>query len=99
MHDTANGLRRISLPRTWVNKDHQTRLRLLLNEVHVLAKPVRCSPYVGLGVRLFRPTLFEVLLSGGRLAGRERFTSARVARRRPWRFLLYRGTTQTRQKP
>ena len=37
---------------------------------------VRRGPYAGLGVHILRSTLFEVLVSGGKLAGGERFTSA-----------------------
>jgi hypothetical protein len=59
-----------------VNKDHQARLRLLVDEELTLVKPVRCSSYAGLGVQILRPTLFEDLVCGGKFAGRERFTSA-----------------------
>jgi hypothetical protein len=62
-------------PLRWVNKDDHARLRFLVNEEHALAKPVRCSPEAGLGVHILRPTLFELLICGGNLAGRERFTS------------------------
>src|SRR5829696_10023197 len=77
MRNPALGLRRISLPRTWVNKDHQTRLNLLVNEEHTLAKQVRRGLDTGLGVHILRTMLFELLVCGGKLAGHERFTSAR----------------------
>jgi hypothetical protein len=41
MRNPALGLRRISLPRTRVNKDHHARLRFLVNEEHPLTKAVR----------------------------------------------------------
>jgi hypothetical protein len=71
MRNPTLGLRRISLPRTRVNKDHQTRLSLLVNEEYAGAKLVRCSPYAGLGVHILRPTLYELLAGGGKLAARE----------------------------
>jgi hypothetical protein len=70
-----NEVRRILLPLRWVNKDDHARLRFLVSEEHAGAKPVRCSPEAILGVHILRPTLFELLVCGGNLAGRERFTS------------------------
>ena len=64
------------LPRRWVNKDHHTRLGLLVDDEHARAKPVRCGPEAGLGAQVLRPTLFELLVCVGKLAGRERLTSA-----------------------
>src|SRR5215207_9266741 len=64
------------LVRGWVNKDHQVRLSLLVNEKHTLAKAVRCGLDIGLGVQVLRPTLFEVLICVGKLTGGERFTIA-----------------------
>src|SRR5215203_1866368 len=66
------------LVRGWVNKDHQVRLSLLVNEEHALAKPVRCGLDAGLVIQVLRPTRFEVLVCGGNLAGRERFTSTGI---------------------
>jgi hypothetical protein len=71
-------VRRILLPLRWVKKDDHARLRFLVNEEHAGAKPVRCSPEAGLGVHILRPTLFELLVCGGKLAGRERFTSTGI---------------------
>src|SRR5829696_2770113 len=71
-------LRRILLLRRWVNKDDHARLRFLVSEEHALAKPVRCSPEASLGVHILRPTLFELLICGGNLAGGERFTSTGI---------------------
>src|SRR5215203_4743223 len=62
-------------PLRWVNKDDYARLRFLVSEEHAGAKPVRCGPEAALGVHILWPTLFEVLVCGGNLAGRERFTS------------------------
>ena len=76
MQDRGNGLRRIPLLRRWVNKDHQARLRLLVNDEHKLVNPVRCGLDPGLGVLMLRSVLCEVLIGGGKLAGRERLTSA-----------------------
>ena len=61
-----------------MNKDDYARLRFLVNEEHALVKPVRCGPEAGLGVHILRPTLFELLVCGGNLAGRERFTSTGI---------------------
>ena len=61
-----------------MNKDDYARLRFLVNEEHPGTKPVRCGPEAGLGVHILRPTLFEVLVCGGKLAGRERFTSTGI---------------------
>jgi hypothetical protein len=52
-----------------VNKYHQARLSLLVNEEHTLVKPVRRGLDTSLGVQMLRPTLFEVLVCGGNLAG------------------------------
>ena len=71
-------VRRIPLLGTWVNKDHNVRLRLLVNEKHALAKLVRCSPEAGLGAQILRSTLFELLVCVGKLAGSERFTSTGI---------------------
>jgi hypothetical protein len=76
MHDRAFELRRIPLLRTRVNKDHQARLRLLVDEEHPLAKAVRLGTEAGLGVQILWSTLFEDLVCGAKLAERERFTSA-----------------------
>src|ERR671913_2116359 len=69
-------VRSIHLLRRWVNKDHYPRLRLLVDDKHTLAKPVRCGPETGLGVHILRPTLYELLVCVGKLAGRECLTSA-----------------------
>jgi hypothetical protein len=61
MRNPALGLRRILLPRTRVNKDHQIRLSLLVNEELAGAKQVRRGLDTGLGVQILRPTLFEPL--------------------------------------
>jgi hypothetical protein len=61
---------------TRVHKDHDTRLSLFVNEEHALANPIRRGLYTGFGVQILRPTLFEVLVCVGKLAGCERFTSA-----------------------
>ena len=61
-----------------MNKDDYARLRFLVNEEHAGPKPVRCGPEASLGVHILRPTLFEVLVCGGNLAGRERFTSTGI---------------------
>src|SRR5215208_3621115 len=71
-------LLRTHLLRGGVNKDDYARLRFLVNEEHAGAKPVRCGPEAGLGVHILRPTLFEALVCGGNLAGRERFTSTGI---------------------
>src|SRR5215211_5166184 len=76
MQDSVCELRRIPILRRWVNKDHQARLRLLVNDEHALAKLVRCSPYAAFGVHILRSKLCELLVGGGKLAGRECFTSA-----------------------
>src|SRR5215213_489164 len=67
---------RINLLRGGVDKDHHARLRILVNDEHALAIPVRCGLDTGLGVRILRPLLFEVLVGVGKLAGGERFTRA-----------------------
>ena len=59
-----------------VSKDDYTCPRFLVNEEHAGAKPVRCGPEAGLGVHILRPTLFEVLVCVGKLAGSEPLTSA-----------------------
>src|SRR5215212_7218504 len=69
-------VRRITLLRGWVNKDHHARLRLLVNDEHAPAKLIRCSPEPALGAQILWSTLFELLICGGKLAGRELFTSA-----------------------
>ena len=68
--------RRIYLLRSWVSKDHYARLRFFVNEEHALAKVVRCGSEAGLGAQVLRPTLFELLVCVGKLAGRECLTSA-----------------------
>src|SRR5215216_4037343 len=69
-------LRTNLLRRRRVYKDHQVCPRLLVNEEHALAKPVRRGIDAGLGVQILRPTLFEVLVCVGKLTGREGFASA-----------------------
>src|SRR5215208_6221402 len=76
MRNPTLGLRGISLPRTWVSKDHQTRLNLLVNEEHTLAKAVRCGLDPALGVQMLRAVLCELFIGGDKLARREHFTSA-----------------------
>ena len=76
MQDLGYELPRIPILRRWVNKDHHVRLRLLVNDEHALAKLVRCSPYAGLGAQILRSKLCELLVCDGKLAGRERLTSA-----------------------
>jgi hypothetical protein len=61
-----------------VNKDYYARLRFLVNEEHAGAKPVRCGPDPGLGVLMLRSVLCEFLVGGDKVAGSERFASARV---------------------
>jgi hypothetical protein len=75
MQDPASELRRIHLLRGWVNKYHHARFRLLVDDEHPLAIPVRCGPEAGLGIQVLRPILFEVLVGVDKLAGGERFTS------------------------
>ena len=62
-------LLRIYLLRCWVNKDHHAPLSLLVNEEHTLAKLESCGLHTGLGVQIFGPTFFEVLVGFGKLAG------------------------------
>src|SRR5215208_5628044 len=62
--------------RRWVNKDHQARLRFLVNDERALAKAVRCGLDPALAVQILRSVLCELLIGGDKLAGRERFTSA-----------------------
>src|SRR5215204_6247134 len=76
MRDPASELRRIPLLRTWVHKDHQARLRLLVDEEHTLANPVRCGGDAGIVIQILWSTLFEDLVCGGKFVGRELFTSA-----------------------
>src|SRR5215216_7384760 len=78
MRNPALGLRRIHLQSTRLNKDHQARLSLLVNEEHSLVKAVRCGPYAGLGVHIMRPNHLEMLVCGGKLAGGKRFTSSGI---------------------
>ena len=59
-----------------MSKDDYARLRFFVNEEHALAKPVRCGSEAGLGAHILRPTLFELLVCVGKLAGRECLTSA-----------------------
>jgi len=59
-----------------VSKDDYGRLRFFVNEEHALAKAVRCGSETALGVHILRPTLFEVLVCVGKLAGSEPLTSA-----------------------
>ena len=61
--------------RTRVNKDYHVRLSLLVDDEHALAILVGCSSEAGLGVQILRSALLELLVGGGELAGRERFTS------------------------
>jgi hypothetical protein len=76
MRKPALGLRRIYLRSTRVNKYNHARLSFLVNEEHALVKPVRRGLDTGLGVQMLRPKLSEVLVCVGKLARRERFTSA-----------------------
>ena len=69
---------RIYLLRSWVSKDHYARLRFFVNEEHALAKAVRCGSETALGIHILRPTLFEVLVCVGKLAGSEPLTSAGI---------------------
>jgi hypothetical protein len=78
MQHLRNVIRRIHLLRGRVNKDDYARLRFFVNEEHALAKPVRCGPEAGLGAHILRPTLFELLVCGGKLAGYESFTSTGI---------------------
>ena len=71
-------VRRFSPQRRCVNKEDRARLRLLVYEEPALAIPVRRGLDTVFGARMLRPTLFEVLVCGGKLAGRERFTSAGI---------------------
>src|SRR5215208_5316814 len=57
MQDPVYVLPRIPILRRWVNKDHQARLRLLVNDEHALAKLVRCGPYAGFGIQILWSTL------------------------------------------
>jgi hypothetical protein len=59
-----------------VNKDHQARLSLLVDEERALAKAIRCGPYAALGIQILWSTLFEELVGGGEFAGGELLTSA-----------------------
>src|SRR5215213_10272724 len=52
-------------------------LSLLVNDEHTLAKLESCGLDTALGVQILCPMLFEVLVGFGKLAGGERFTSAR----------------------
>ena len=61
-----------------MSKDDYARVRFFVNEEHPLAKPVRCGSEAALGVHILRPTLFELLVCVGKLAGRECLTSAGV---------------------
>jgi hypothetical protein len=45
-------VRRASLLRIRVNKNHQARLRFLVDEEHALAKPVRCGRDAGVSTTL-----------------------------------------------
>jgi hypothetical protein len=52
-----------------VNKDHYARFGLLVGDEHALAEPERRSLEPGIGLQILRPTLFELLVCGGKLAG------------------------------
>jgi hypothetical protein len=76
MHNAGGELPRIPILGTWVHKDHQARLRLLVHEEHTLANPVRGGTEAGLGIQILCSTLFEDLVCGGKFAGGELLTSA-----------------------
>jgi hypothetical protein len=86
---------RIHLLRGWVNKDHHALLSLLVNDEHALAIPVRRSLDTGLGVQISGPTLFEVLVGFGKLAGVNALRALGSTMTPIERFLVFEATNQT----
>src|SRR5918998_3265024 len=70
------GVRRKTLLRGWVTKDHQPGFGLLVDDEYSRAEPAHRSLDTALGLQISWPVLRELLVGVGKLAGRELFAGA-----------------------